>query len=366
MPELDRKTMSKSRKTRKAAKSPAKSRLAAGARKPAKARSAARAAKRRNAAAAPLYLTEEDVRALVTVKDAITALENLFATWAEPSTINLPRQRAKVGQGEFNLMGAAWGAKQLYGLKAYYGGPGGRFHVLLYSVSDGRLMAMIEADSLGQMRTGATSGLATRLLANPTARTLGVIGAGWQALAQVAAVCAVRPIDEVRVFSRTPAHREAFARTIERELGVAAQPVPSAEAAVGNADIAVTITKSAEPVLRANWLKSGVHINAAGANAAARRELDAETVLRSTVRATDHVAQAQLEAGEYRDLVAAGRLQWRDIVELGDIVTGKAAGRRGPADITLFKSLGIALEDVAFADLIWRRAIERGVGQSMP
>ncbi len=147
---------------------------------------------------------------------------------------------------------------------------------------------------------------------------------------------------------------------------MAAQPAASAEAAIGDADVVITITKSAEPVLRANWLKSGVHVNAAGANAAERREIDAETVLRATVRATDHLAQARLEAGEYRDLVAAGRLKWQDVVELGDILTEKAPGRRGPADITLFKSLGIALEDIAFADLIVRRAHERGVGRRMP
>lgn len=117
--------------------------------------------------------------------------------------------------------------------------------------------------------------------------------------------------------------------------------------------------------MRANWLKSGVHVNAAGANAAARREIDGETVLRATVRATDHLAQARQEAAEYRDLIAAGRLKWQDIVELGDIITGKVAGRRGPADITLFKSLGIALEDVAFADLIYRRAVERGAGRAL-
>jgi alanine dehydrogenase len=215
------------------------------------------------------------------------------------------------------------------------------------------------------MRTGAASGLATKILANPEARVLGVIGAGRQALTQVAAVCAVRKINLVRVFARTPEHRDAFAKEIERKLRVAAEASLTAEAAVGDADVAVTITKSAEPVLRANWLKSGAHVNAAGANAASRREVDAETVLRATVRATDHLAQARLEAGEYRDLVATGRLQWQDVVELGDILAEKVPGRRGPADITLFKSLGIALEDIAFADLIWRRAVERGVGKSM-
>lgn len=315
----------------------------------------------------PIYLTEDDVRSLVTVKDAIATLERLFATWGEPSTINLPRQRARAGAGMFNLMGAAWGAKQLFGLKSYFGGGNGaRYHVLLYSAIDGKLQAMIESDALGQMRTGAASGLATKLLANPDAGTIGVIGAGRQAFMQVAAVCAVRPIKSVRVFSRTPERRDAFARKIQHELRVEARAMSSAEAAISDADVAITITKSAEPVLRANWLKSGVHVNAAGANAPARREVDAETVLRATVRATDQVEQARLEAGEYRDLVAAGRLQWQDIVELGDLATGKTNGRNGPADITLFKSLGIALEDIAFADLILRRAIAKGVGRAMP
>ena len=303
---------------------------------------------------------------LVSVKDAIGTLENLFATWSDAATVNLPRQRARAGAAAFNLMGAAWGAKNLFGLKAYHIGPqAGSSHVLLYSASDSRLLAMIESDHLGRMRTGAASGTATKHLANPDARTLGVVGAGRQALTQVAAVCAVRQIAEVSVFSPTAAHRNDFARRLERELGIGARPAPSAEAAIVDADIVVVITKSAEPVMRANWLKSGVHVNAAGANAASRREIDAETVLRATVRATDHLTQAQDEAAEYRELVAAGRLKWQDIVELGDIVTGKAVGRRGPADITLFKSLGIALEDIAFAELIWRRAIERRIGRPL-
>lgn len=323
-------------------------------------------ANRKPAPKGPLYLTEADVQRLVTVKDAIATLELMFETWRDPATINLPRQRAQIGKGSFNLMGAAWGASEIFGLKAYLGAPGGRFHVLLYSSRDGSLKAMIEADHLGRMRTGAASGLATKILANQDARTLGVIGGGRQALTQVAAVCAVRKIDTVRVFTRTAEHRNAFAKEIERKLRVAAEPVTTGEAAIGDADVVITITKSAEPVLRANWLKSGVHINAAGANSASRREVDAETVLRATVRATDQVAQARVEAGEYCDLVAAGRLQWSDIVELGDILTEKIPGRRGPHDITLYKSLGIALEDIAFADLIWRRAVERGVGKAMP
>jgi ornithine cyclodeaminase/alanine dehydrogenase-like protein (mu-crystallin family) len=317
---------------------------------------------------APLFLTEEDVQRLVTVKDAIATLEELFATWPDQTTINMPRQRAKVGTGMFNLMGASYGPKGVFGLKAYYGGgnaAGARYHALIYSAADGKLLAMIECDALGQMRTGAASGLATKLLANADAKTLAVIGSGRQALTQVAAVCAVRPIDAVRVFSPNAAHREGFARDIELELRVAAQPAASGEAAVSGADVAITITKAVEPVLRADWLKPGAHVNAAGANSGNRREVDPDTVLRASLRATDQVAQAHGEAGEYRDLVAAGKLAWSDIVELGDLVTKKAAGRKSPTDITLFKSLGIALEDVAFGELAYRRALERGVGKAM-
>ncbi len=311
----------------------------------------------------PIYLTEADVGRLVTVKDAIATLEELFATWGQPSTVNLPRQRARLAGGSFNLMGAAYGAKGVHGLKAYAGVKGAQFHALLYSSVDGRLKAMIEADLFGQMRTGAASGLATKLLANPDARTLGVIGTGRQSRTQVVAVCAVRPIKRINVFARTPEHREAYARSLEKELGIEALPAPSAEACVGDANVVVTITKSAEPVCRADWLAPGAHVNAAGANSGDRREIDGETVLRAAVKATDQVEQAKVEAGEFRDLVAAGKLAWSDIRELGEFVIGKAKGRTSPSDLTLFKSLGIALEDVAFAELVYQRALAAGVGK---
>jgi ornithine cyclodeaminase/alanine dehydrogenase-like protein (mu-crystallin family) len=280
----------------------------------------------------------------------------------------MPRQRARVGKGMFNLMGASYGPKAVFGLKAYYGGgnaAGARYHSLLYSATDGKLLAMIECDALGQMRTGAASGLATKVLANADAKILGVIGGGRQAFTQVEAVCAVRPISDIRVFTRTAEHREQFSRELEKHLKIAAKPVASADACVSGADVIITITKAAAPVFNAASLKPGAHVNAAGANSADRRELDAETVLRANLRATDQVAQAQFEACEYRELVAANKLKWSDIVELGDLVTKKVPGRKSATDITLFKSLGLALEDVAFGELIYRRAIEQGVGRAM-
>src|SRR5712691_10087716 len=310
-----------------------------------------------------IYITEAEVGRLVTVKDAITVLEELFATWGQPGTGNLPRQRARLAGGAFNLMGAAYGAKNVHGLKAYAGVKGAQFLTLLFSSSDGKLKAMIEADLFGQLRTGAASGLATKLMANPDAHTLGVIGTGRQSRTQTVAICAVRPIKRVLVFARTPEHREAYARAMEKELGIEVRPIASAEACVGEANVVVTITKSAEPLCRADWLAKGAHVNAAGANSGDRREVDAETVLRAAVKATDQVEQAKVEAGEFRDLVAAEKLDWSDIRELGDLVTGKSKGRTSPSELTLFKSLGIALEDVAFGEVVYQRALAAGVGR---
>jgi ornithine cyclodeaminase/alanine dehydrogenase len=313
-----------------------------------------------------LYLTEADVAHLVTVTDAIAVLEEAFALWRDPGTTNLPRQRAKLAAGSLNLMGAACEQKGIYGLKAYFAGKGGaRYHALLYAADGSGLLAMIEADLLGALRTGAASGLATRLMANPDASTLAVIGAGKQARTQAAAICAVRKIYRIRVYSPTREHRTAFAFALADELGIETEPVDSGETCVDGADVVVTITKSAEPVCRAAWLKPGAHVNAAGANAADRRELDPEIVARAALRVTDDRAQAQVEAAEFRDLVGAGRLAWSDVHELGDLVAGRVRGRSAASDITVFKSLGIALEDIAFAELIYRRALAAKVGRPL-
>ncbi|MFL5106429.1 MAG: ornithine cyclodeaminase family protein [Xanthobacteraceae bacterium] len=312
------------------------------------------------------YLTEVDVARLVTVTDAIVVLEEAFALWRDPGTTNLPRQRAMLAAGRFNLMGAACEKKSIFGLKAYFAGKGGAcYHVLLYAADGGGLLAMMEADLLGALRTGAASGLATKLMANPDARSLAVMGAGKQARTQAAAICAVRKIDRIRVYSPTREHRTAFAFVLADELGIETEPVDSGEACVDGADVVVTVTKSADPVCRAEWLKPGAHVNAAGANAADRRELDPEIVIRAALRVTDDRAQAQVEAAEFRDLVSAGRLAWSDIHELGDLLTGRVRGRSAASDITVYKSLGIALEDIAFAELIYRRALAAKVGRPL-
>jgi ornithine cyclodeaminase/alanine dehydrogenase len=314
----------------------------------------------------PLYLTEEDVARLADIRDAVASLEDAFAAWRDPGTVNMPRQRAPLPGGFFNLMGSTYQKKGVFGLKAYYGGPGGpNFYISLFSVAENRLLAEFEATLLSQLRTGAASGLATKLMANPDAAVLGCIGTGRQARAQVLAVCAVRPIKEIRIFSRTAEKREAFARAMEQETGVPATVVNSAEACVTGADVLVLITRAAEPVVRTEWIADGTHINGAGANAANRREIDPATVLRARVLSTDDKEQAQIEAAEFRDLIGEGKLAWDAVHELGDLVTGAVKPRHARADVTLFKSLGVALEDIAFAEMIYRRALEKGVGREM-
>jgi len=310
----------------------------------------------------PLYLTEDDVARLVTMQDAIAATGQAFAAWRDPGTTNLPRGRAPVPPGFLNLMGATYGARGVLGHKSYFGST---THFSLYAIAEARLAAVIESDLLGRLRTGAASGIATRALARPDAKILATIGTGRQAATQIAAVCAVRPIETVRVFSRTADKREAFARRMQSELGVAVVASASAEACVRGADVVNIITKSAVPVCRADWIAPGAHVNAAGANAADRSELDADTVLRADLLVTDHRKQAEIEAAEFIDLAAAGKLDWADVHELGDVLAGKAPGRTAPEQLTLFKSLGIALEDVAFGELIYRRALAAGAGQRL-
>jgi alanine dehydrogenase len=220
----------------------------------------------------PIYVTEADVARLVTIGDTIAVLKEAFATWGDKGTTNLPRQRASLAAGNFHLMGASYEAKGVYGAKAYFGGKSGaRYHTFLYAADGGTLLAIIESDLFGQLRTGAASGLATEQLANPAARTLGIIGTGKQARTQALAICAVRPIATVRVFGRNEERRRDFAKALETELKIETLAAGTAQACIEGADVVATITKSAEPVCHAEWLADGVHVNVAGANTASRR-----------------------------------------------------------------------------------------------
>ncbi len=243
------------------------------------------------------------------------------------------------------------GANEKYfGTKIYSTRPrhGANFLLVLYSAEDARSLALIEANYLGQIRTGAASGYATRLLARPDAAVVGIIGSGFQARSQVDAMRVVRPNCTVRVWSRSPEKRSRFADECS------AVACTSCEEAIWGAGIVVTATNAREPVIESNWIGPGVHINAMGSNQATRRELPADLVRRAEVIAVDSIEQAKIESGDL--LMALEASEWARVVEL-------PAERPSPQAITLFKSNGIGAEDVAAAAYVYERAIEEGRGK---
>jgi alanine dehydrogenase len=302
----------------------------------------------------PLLIRESQVREVLTMPRAIGALEAAFRDWAHGRATNQPRQRVHTSQGTLHLMGAAWHSKGYIGYKAYFSFPTGvRFHVVLASAHTGELLALIEADWLGRIRTGAASGLATKYLAREDASTVAILGAGAQAETQLQAVCAVRPIQRAFVYSRTPETRAAFAERTTAYLGIPVQPAESVEQAVGEADVICTITSAREPIVQGAWLKPGMHLNAAGANTLARRELDTFAVGRCERIFVDDPAQARVEAAELIVPIELRKLSWERVHPLAHLVGGLLPPRQSPEEITLFKSLGIALEDVAAAAVVY-------------
>jgi ornithine cyclodeaminase/alanine dehydrogenase len=314
----------------------------------------------------PLFLTEQDVADLLTMDEALAAVEEAFRLQGLGRADNHPRQRPRLEHSLLQVMPAAVPGMG-FGLKAYTVASGGvRFVVLLWDEETGDLQAVIEAAHLGQMRTGAASGVATKALARSDAATVGIFGTGTQAPTQLEAVCAVRPIEHVWAYSSTPRHRRRFAARMTERLGVPVQAVDAPRAVVADADVVITITKASQPLFDGDWLPPGVHVNAAGSNRPAAREIDARTVERADLVTIDDRAQGRIEAGDLLAAERAGALDWDDVLELGQVVAGKAAGRRDDEAITLFESLGVAIEDVAVARRVYQRALASGVGQPLP
>jgi len=308
----------------------------------------------------PLYISEAQARDMLTMADALEVLEEAFSLprGSQPDRkTNLARQRALLPNGFFNVMGATIPELGVFGLKAYYKA-GGRigYNVLLYSADRGELLALIEADFLSQLRTGAASGLATKYMASSQARRMAVIGTGKQAFWQVASVAEVRPLEHVAVYGRDIDKARTFAERIESSLGIDTRAMATAEECVTDADIVATITSSMTPVCMSDWVKNGCHINAAGANTLARQEIETELVARCRVLATDDLAQARVEAAELVVLHDERRLDWDRVLTIDDLCTG-VPGRQNDLDTTLFKSLGVAMEDVAIAARLYQRAV---------
>lgn len=310
-----------------------------------------------------LLLREEDARAVLNIANTIEILEQAFIALAQDKATNRPRIRMLEEQGVMHLLAASIPSLGVMGYKTYTVFRSGvRYVVMLFSAHDGHLLAMIEAEWLGSMRTGAASALATNYLARPDASVVGVIGAGRQAMMQLLGVAAVRQVSKVNVYSRRLPECEEFCEQMARGLHVQVRPVASPREAIEDADIVVTATTSSTPVFPGDWLKAGCHINAVGSNWANRRELDLATVQRCDLIVTDSHEQAMLEAGDLILPADEGLFDWNNVHELADVVAGHIPLRQAANDITLYKGLGIALEDIAAAGLVYRLARERSLG----
>ena len=316
-----------------------------------------------------LFLTEREVVELLPMSECIEVLDQAFAHAGAGQTDVKPRSRIRMPNGFFHFMAAADAQNQVFGYKSYpsFPGPGGsKFLVMLYDFESGQLLACLEAGRLGQIRTGAASGLATRYMANENASTVAVFGSGFQARTQLEAVCVARNIRQARVYSRRQERREEFARQMSERLNLDVSAVDSPAECVDGADVIVTITSARDPVFEGSALAPGAHINAAGGNHWQRREIDEEAVTRSDVIVVDDLDQAKLECGDLMWLEARGSFRWDMAHELQDVVAGRVNGRPSKDSITLFESMGMALEDIAAAQLVYHKARERGIGQELP
>jgi alanine dehydrogenase len=311
-----------------------------------------------------LYVKEEQVEELVSVPEVIDILETAFRDQAAGRAWNNPRNRLRLPGTTLHMMAGA--IPGYFGYKAYTV-TAGKTHFLffLYSAQTTDLLAIIEADALGQKRTGAASGLATRLMAKPDSSQATLFGAGWQAQSQLLAIVAARNLKRVWIASRRAERRDAFIKKMQPLVKAELVSAHSAEEAVRSSDIVTTITSSREPVLKGEWLPSGIHINAAGGNLLLRREIDDDVVLKANRLVVDSLDQSKIESGEFLGVIESGKRHWEDFIELRDVVAGFKPGRTSPSDITLFKSGGVALEDVAIGKLIYERAVERQVGKSL-
>ncbi|HEY2940772.1 MAG TPA: ornithine cyclodeaminase family protein [Gaiellaceae bacterium] len=308
----------------------------------------------------PLYLTEAEVAELMSPADALEAVEGSFRRLAAGEVENVPRRRVRLEGGAFAVMSAVDRGLGLAGLKSYaWLEEGTPFVVVLFDTQKAALAAVIEADKLGQLRTGAASGVAAKHLAKEGAASLGIIGCGWQARSQVACIReAVPGIERVVAYCRNEERLREFCRETGAEVGESHRD-PAEQ------DVVVTATTARDPVLRGEWLRPGALVCAIGANDPRHRELDNAVLERAAFVCCDSREQARLESGDLIEPVEAGVLDWLEVHELQEVVAGELPGRQEDDDIVLFKSNGIAAWDVAAGAVAVELARARGAGREL-
>ncbi len=312
-----------------------------------------------------LLLTEAEVADLLDIKSTVAAVEAILRQQAEGKATNHARRRASLPTSGLNVMFAGAPEIGALGLKAYtVAKTGARFYTMLFDPESGELLSIIQSDKLGQLRTGAATGVATKHLAREDAKTLGMYGTGWQAESQLEAVVSVKDLERVVVYSRKGESRKAFAEKMGERLGMEIETTHSPEEPAAQ-DIVVTMTSSKEPVLFGEWLKPGAHVNAAGSNSLLKSEVDRETIKQASFVCVDSKEELGLEAGDLLQPLETGSLLSEAVYELGQVIAGHLKGRTSPDDITVFASQGLALEDMAAARVAYDRAVEKGIGREI-
>lgn len=310
-----------------------------------------------------LYLKEAEIKTLITMKEAIEATENAFVAKARQRAYDVPRQRVRLPEASLNIMQGASLDHDVLGFKAYYVLPTG--HTSLIQLIDrhsGRLEAILEAHWLGRLRTGAATAVAAKHLGKQASRTVGMFGSGRQAGSQLQALAAVMDVSRAKVFSRDKEKLRQFCSTMSAELEMDIRPAESPREVVAASDVIVTVTKGGAPVFDGSWLEAGQFISCVGVNTLARQEIDLTTVKRANVVVADSRDTARNESGDLFQAVEAGILGWENVIDFADVAAGLRKGRTSEADIVLFESQGMALQDIYCAMHVVRAAKERGVG----
>ncbi len=311
-----------------------------------------------------LLLTEEDVQQLLPMREAMEAVEEAFRRLGLGEAYNQPRRRLSTPKGGLSIMSAGVPVMNGLGFKVYTSfRKKSRFYVFLFDCEDGAPLLVAHADRLGQIRTGAASGVATKYMARKDCPVVGVFGSGRQAKTQLEAVCAVRSVEEIRVYGRNRDRLASFCGEMAEALGVRIISAVSPRSIVEGSDIVITVTDSREPVFDGGWLSEGAHLNLVGSNWPGKREVDDETIRRCGSIVVDSREAAMLEAGDLLIPAEKGLLDWNHVVELGAVVVGRAAGRTSDQEVTCFKSVGLALEDVAVASRLYESAVAKGFGR---
>lgn len=315
-----------------------------------------------------IYIDEHTASKILTMDDALSLVEESFSSYAKGQAFNMSRQRMRIRKGALHMLPGAVPYKNIIGFKAYTSFRTGLiFKVHLYDAENGNPLAIIDANEIGRLRTGAATGIATKYMAKKESSIVFIFGGGYQAEAQLEAVCKIARISKVYVTTRKIENAQNFAEKMSHSLGIEVIPTQNIEEDLPKADIIITITTSVKPLFEHTMLNlNGVHINGAGSNALIRAEVPEKTIEAAEVLAVDSKDVAAIECGDILPSLEKGRIHWNEIVELGEITAGFRPGRLTDNGITIFQSQGMGLQDIMCAEFIYKKALAENLGKPLP